>query len=271
MAATFVGVDWSREGWLAVAFDDESYDHTEVFAEIGELWQYYEERDPRILVNIPIGLIESGAEQRACDQQARSVLGPLQSAVLTPPVREATRKRGYQAAKRTNERKTGTELSKAAFAISDKIAAVDDLKIPTIWLWPNMDAGSDAVSKGIRVYGEQNDQDFIRFFTSLPLEQYAVILNNASCIVGNSSSGIRESAYLGVPSVNIGNRQKGRQRGENVIDVPHEASEIKEAVKRQMQHGSYESSDIYGDGNSGQKVADILAEFEFAIQKEITY
>jgi predicted RNase H-like nuclease len=127
MAATFVGVDWSSEGWLAVAFDGEGYDHTEVFGEIGELWQQYEEREPRILINIPIGLIESGAEQRRCDEVARSVLGPLASAVLTPPVREATRKRRYPAAKRVNERKSGNTLSKSAFAISDKIAAVDDL------------------------------------------------------------------------------------------------------------------------------------------------
>jgi UDP-hydrolysing UDP-N-acetyl-D-glucosamine 2-epimerase len=155
--------------------------------------------------------------------------------------------------------------------IDETIQAIDDLEIPTVWLWPNMDAGSDAVSKGIRVYREQNDQDFIRFFTSLPLEQYAVILNNASCIVGNSSSGIRESAYLGVPSVNIGNRQNGRQRGENVIDVPHDADAIKRAITDQMDHGPYESSDIYGNGNSGEQVADVLADFEFSIQKQITY
>lgn len=155
--------------------------------------------------------------------------------------------------------------------IDETIEAIDELQIPTIWLWPNMDAGSDAVSKGIRVYREQNDQDFIRFFTSLPLEQYAVILNNATCIVGNSSSGIRESAYLGVPSVNIGNRQDGRQRAENVIDVPHRSSAIKGAISDQMEHGPYESSDIYGNGNAGEKIAQVLAEFEFEIQKQITY
>jgi UDP-hydrolysing UDP-N-acetyl-D-glucosamine 2-epimerase len=155
--------------------------------------------------------------------------------------------------------------------IDETIEAIDGLERPTVWLWPNMDAGSDAVSKGIRVYREQNDQDFIRFFTSLPLEQYAVLLNNASCIVGNSSSGIRESAYLGVPSVNIGTRQNGRQRAENVVDVPHDADDIKEAIRNQMDHGPYESSAIYGNGNSGEKIADVLAEFEFNIQKQITY
>lgn len=155
--------------------------------------------------------------------------------------------------------------------IDETIEAVDDLGIHTVWLWPNMDAGSDAVSKGIRVYREQNEQDFIRFFTSLPLEQYAVVLNNASCIVGNSSSGIRESAYLGVPSVNIGSRQEGRQRAENVVDVPHESAAIQSAIVDQMAHGPYESRDTYGDGNAGERIADVLAEFEFDIQKQITY
>ncbi|GAB7008109.1 UDP-N-acetylglucosamine 2-epimerase [Halorubrum trueperi] len=155
--------------------------------------------------------------------------------------------------------------------IDETIEAVDDLRRPTVWLWPNMDAGADAVSKGIRVYREQNDQDFIRFFTSLPLEQYAVLLNNAACIAGNSSSGIRESAYLGVPSVNIGNRQNGRQRSDNVVDVPHEAERIKSAIEDQVEHGPYPSSSIYGNGNSGEKIADILAEFDFNIQKQITY
>lgn len=164
-----------------------------------------------------------------------------------------------------------TEYGRNRRYIDETIKAIDDLERPTVWLWPNMDAGSDAVSKGIRVYRERNEQDFIRFFTSLPLEQYAVLLNNASCIVGNSSSGIRESAYLGVPSVNIGNRQNGRQRAENVVDVPHDANDIKRAIINQAENGSYESSVIYGNGNSGERIADILASFEFNIQKQITY
>jgi UDP-hydrolysing UDP-N-acetyl-D-glucosamine 2-epimerase len=164
-----------------------------------------------------------------------------------------------------------TEYNHNRRYIDETIEAIDDLKRPTVWLWPNMDAGSDAVSKGIRVYREQNDQDFIRFFTSLPLEQYAVVLNNASCIIGNSSSGIRESAYLGVPSVNIGNRQNGRQRADNVADVPHDSDAIKKTIRNQMEHGPYQSSAIYGNGNSGKKIADTLAEFDFKIQKQIAY
>lgn len=127
MATTFVGVDWSGEAWLAVGFDADGYDHTHLFPEIGELWQHYEEREPRILVDIPIGLKEQGTSTRECDRLARSVLGSRSGSVFTPPIREASKKRRYPAAKRTTERKTDSSLSKQAFAISDQIAAVDEL------------------------------------------------------------------------------------------------------------------------------------------------
>ncbi len=127
MADQYIGVDWSRDGWFAVVFTKEGFDHAELFDEIGHLWATYEETASRILIDIPIGLIESGGEGRACDSAARSVLGSRSASVFTPPVREATRKRRYPAAKRVNERKSGKGLSKQAFAISDGIAAVDDL------------------------------------------------------------------------------------------------------------------------------------------------
>ncbi len=127
MSKTFVGVDRGKEAWVAVAFDADGYDHTALFEEIGELWQAYEETASLILVDMPIGLIEDGESSRECDELARSVLGPRSRSVFTPPVREATRKRRYPAAKRVSERKTGGSLSKQAFAISDQIAAVDDL------------------------------------------------------------------------------------------------------------------------------------------------
>ena len=127
MAEYYVGVDWSSGSWLTVAFDTSGFDHAAVFEEVGELWQRYEETAERILIDVPIGLIEDGSEGRECDSLARSVLGPRSASVFTPPVREATRKRRYPAAKRVNERKADTSLSKQAFAISDSIAAVDDL------------------------------------------------------------------------------------------------------------------------------------------------
>jgi len=125
--AAYVGVDWSSDGWVAVAFDSEGFDHAEVFPEIGDLWHRYEEVTDRMLVDVPVGLLEAGGDGRECDTLARGVLGTRSRSVFTPPVREATRKRRYPAAKRVNERKAGVSISKQAFAISDSIAAVDDL------------------------------------------------------------------------------------------------------------------------------------------------
>jgi len=127
MAETFVGVDWSGGSWFAVAFEAGEFDHATVFEEVGALWQRYEETAALILVDVPIGLVESGSDGRPCDRLARAVLGSQREAVVTPPVREATRKRRYPAAKRVNERKAERPLSKRAFAMSDGITAVDSL------------------------------------------------------------------------------------------------------------------------------------------------
>jgi predicted RNase H-like nuclease len=123
----YLGVDWSSGSWFAVAFGPEGFESAAVYDEIGGLWAAYEERATRVFVDIPIGLIEQGEEGRRCDELAREVLGPRSASVFTPPVREATRKRRYPAAQRVNERKSGRGLSKQAFAISDGIAAVDEL------------------------------------------------------------------------------------------------------------------------------------------------
>ena len=96
-------------------------------------------------------------------------------------------------------------------------------------------------------------------------------MNNTACLIGNSSSGIREGAFLGTPCVNVGTRQAGRERGSNVIDVACNRIEILQAVKKQIAHGKYSSEPIYGDGNAGEKIADILYRTEVEVQKRITY
>jgi UDP-hydrolysing UDP-N-acetyl-D-glucosamine 2-epimerase len=155
--------------------------------------------------------------------------------------------------------------------INETISAIESLHMGTIWIWPNMDAGSDGISKGIRIFRETKRPDYIHFFKSLPIEHYAPLLGNASCIIGNSSSGIREAAFLGIPSVNIGSRQAGRERGKNVLDVGYDHREIEDAIRQQLQHGSYEPDYIYGDGNAGEKIAETLHSFEFRLQKKISY
>jgi len=123
----YVGVDRASGSWVAVAFDRSGFEGADVFEGVGDLWARYEDRVERVLVDVPVGLIEEGDAQRRCDALAREVLGSRSASVFTPPVREATRKRRYPAAKRVNERKADRSLSKQAFAISDAIAAVDEL------------------------------------------------------------------------------------------------------------------------------------------------
>lgn len=147
--------------------------------------------------------------------------------------------------------------------------ALDGMQI--VWLWPNIDAGSDDVSRGIRTFREHNDTPNMRWFKNFDPEEYVKLLANARCIVGNSSSGLREAAYLGTPCVNIGTRQSGRERGPNVIDVPTDSAAISAALKEQLDHGRYEKSELVGDGAAGARIAKHLAEQEFTIQKRITY
>jgi predicted RNase H-like nuclease len=123
----YVGVAHRAGSWLAVAFTASGYEETTVFDGIGDCWAHYEEDTPLLLVDVPVGLVESGDPVRRCDALARSTLGPRSGAVFDPPVREATRKRRYSAANRVHERKTDEPLAEAAFEASDAIAMCDEL------------------------------------------------------------------------------------------------------------------------------------------------
>ena len=140
-----------------------------------------------------------------------------------------------------------------------------------VWLWPNVDAGSDDISKGIRMFRENKYADNMRFYRNFSPEDYIILLANCLCIVGNSSSGLREGSFLGTPCVNIGTRQDGRERAKNVKDVDYNFLEIKEAINYQIKHGRYNSSNLFGDGNAGTKIVEIIASSNITIQKQISY
>ena len=130
--------------------------------------------------------------------------------------------------------------------------------IKIVWLWPNSDAGSDEISGFIRKFREKKLKTNIRFITNISPDKYFQLLNESVCIVGNSSSAIREGAFIGVPAVNIGTRQKTRIRGKNVIDVNYDEAEIYRAIKLQLNKKPYKSSNLYGNGKSAQKIIKIL-------------
>ena len=165
-----------------------------------------------------------------------------------------------------------TEYEKAREHILETLKAIYELDIPTFWFWPNVDAGSDGTSRGIRQFREKYNPKNIRFIKNMEPQDFLKLVYNSLCLVGNSSVGIRECSFLGVPVVNIGSRQDGRVRGKNVIDVKeYNKDKIKEAILKQIKHGKYESEHIYGDGNAGEKIADVLSKVKLRFSKRIMY
>lgn len=164
-----------------------------------------------------------------------------------------------------------TEYSDSRIHIEQTLDAVKDLEIPVLWFWPNVDAGADGTSSGIRSYREKHSLDHIHFFKNMEGEDFLRLLINSKCLIGNSSVGIRECAYLGVPVVNIGSRQNRRDRGNNVIDVNYSKDEILQAIHSHLMKGRKLSSDIYGGGNAGKKIAKLLADLPLVFHKTIEY
>jgi UDP-hydrolysing UDP-N-acetyl-D-glucosamine 2-epimerase len=130
-------------------------------------------------------------------------------------------------------------------------------------MWPNVDAGSDDVSKGIRHFRESNMNEPFFYCKNFSPEDYARALNNAICCVGNSSSFIREGAYLGVPSVIVGDRQKGREHGKNVVFADYNREHITEQINAQIGYGRYEPDYLFGRGDAGIRIAAELSIMEF--------
>ena len=164
-----------------------------------------------------------------------------------------------------------TEFGSNRAQIEETLKSLNDFKINTIMLWPNADAGSDDISTGIRSFRENHKCDWLYLFKNLPIDKYIHLMNMTKCLIGNSSSGIRDSAIIGTPVINIGTRQNKRMKGNNVIDADYNSKKIAIAVKKQIKHGKYSISKLYGDGTAGKKIAKILANCNPSIQKTISY
>ena len=164
-----------------------------------------------------------------------------------------------------------TEYDEARQQVDETLYALKDFGLPVLWFWPNVDAGSDGTSKGIRVFREKEDPANFHLFRNMFPEDFLRLLHSATAIVGNSSVAIRECSYLGVPAVNIGSRQLGRERGQNVIDVDHDRTQIAGAIGTHITRGKPKRDLLYGDGKAGARIADCLAGAELKIEKRLTY
>lgn len=164
-----------------------------------------------------------------------------------------------------------TELKCASKQIQETLNAVKKLNMPTYWFCPNADLGSPDITKGIRKFEEEDFNRSIRFVKNFEPLHFLKLIKGSSCLIGNSSTGIREASFLGIPVVNIGSRQAGREKGGNVIDTDFKYEEILKAVNSQLLHGSYPSETIYGNGHAGKKIAELLATMPFNTSKKIAY
>ena len=96
------------------------------------------------------------------------------------------------------------------------LKVVASFELPTIWFWPNPDAGTGEMADSLRYMREQHPEltAHMRFITNVPANDFVALLAHAACLVGNSSAGIKECSFLGTPVVNIGARQQGRLTGD---------------------------------------------------------
>lgn len=160
-----------------------------------------------------------------------------------------------------------TEVDHAGAHMAETLAAVRDLDMQGVLIYPNNDAGAQQIIGRIK-------QASITIIRSLPPEEFVNLVRYAAALVGNSSSGIHETASLGVPTVNIGTRQQGRERGANVLDVRNDRREIRQAILAATEDEDFkarvaERVNPYGDGRSAERIVRILktVDLENVIQK----
>lgn len=164
-----------------------------------------------------------------------------------------------------------TEVDQAREQVEATLHAVHECGLPALWFWPNVDSGADATSGAIRRFRETVRPQNMHFFKNMEPEDFLRLLIGARCLIGNSSVGIRECSFLGVPVVNIGSRQDRRDRGHNVIDVPPESAAIAKAIGTWLSVERPSADDVYGGGNAGQRIADLLAQVPLRFHKTITF
>lgn len=165
-----------------------------------------------------------------------------------------------------------TEYMDSRSHVTETLYGTCQTALPVLWFWPNVDAGSDGTSNGIRAFREIKKPTNMHFFKNMDPHDFLRLIYNSVCLVGNSSVGIRESSYLGIPTVNIGTRQSGRERGQNVIDVDYNRQQIAQAITQHKQHGKhYERDMLYGNARAGQNIADILSDVQITVEKRLSY
>ncbi|MGE0433713.1 MAG: UDP-N-acetylglucosamine 2-epimerase [Planctomycetota bacterium] len=161
-----------------------------------------------------------------------------------------------------------TAYNVEAVQVHELLAALDQLRMPTLMLWPNIDAGSDHVSKEIRRFRTRSGvNSWLRLMINIAPDDYLRVLGGTACAVGNSSSFVRDAGYFGTPVVLVGDRQDGRETDHNVVRVPVDSAAIADATRVAIRRGRHPASALYGDGHVAGRVVDALAALAPYVQK----
>ncbi len=168
------------------------------------------------------------------------------------------------------------EIENSVKQIKETMEAIKELSLQAIVIYPNADAGGRKMIKVIEKYAKNL---FIKIYKNVPRKDYLSLMNIASVMIGNSSSGTIEAPSFHLPMVNIGGREKGRERTINIIDVEYDKKQIKEAVKKAIYDKNFlaklkNCKNPYGDGKAGPKIAKILRKIPInkkLLEKKITY
>jgi UDP-hydrolysing UDP-N-acetyl-D-glucosamine 2-epimerase len=165
-----------------------------------------------------------------------------------------------------------TNYKSSALQIEETIKAIKEINMQTIWMWPNIDVGSDIISKKLRLLRERNKTLKIHFFKNFSPEDFIKLCFNSQILIGNSSVGIRECSYLGVNVINIGDRQQNRERGNNVIDVDYNSAQIVKAANIFLSKNKKNlKSKLYGSGSAGKKILNIINKEKLTYSKVLSY
>ena len=165
-----------------------------------------------------------------------------------------------------------TNYENSALQIEETIKAIKKINMQTIWMWPNIDVGSDNISKKLRLLRERNKSLKLRFFKNFSPEDFLKLCFNSQILIGNSSVGIRECSYLGVNVINIGNRQRNRERGNNIIDVEYNSAQIVKAANKYLTKNKKSlRSKLYGNGNAGKKILKIINKEKLTYSKVLSF
>ncbi len=151
------------------------------------------------------------------------------------------------------------------------LRALPKIQMHKIMFWPNADAYSDIISSKMRSFRENYKKNDFTFVVNTSPENYATLLYNASCLIGNSSSFIREGSQLGVPAVILGKRQISREIGKNIIYCDYSINEILKKTHKQVKKKKFKKQNIYGYGNSAKKIVEVLEKINPSSKKQITY